>query len=155
MANTPSWIVCEASGRWTAALRISLVRQKVGSSGDQIQEVRTLPDLTSAVQESPAAIALLEVQPDNLAASMTWFCHGWLRGNRAVALLGANVAAVEVAEALLEAGALAVIESPRHLAGAINLAGRVAVSRSTHTNKSGLTFSIAEQAWASLPWQDA
>jgi hypothetical protein len=153
MPNAPSWIVCETSGRWTAALRVALARQDLVHGG-RIQEVRSLAEVVAA-QEASSALVLFEVRPDNLAASMNWFFRGWQHGTRAVALLGAELAADQAAEALLEAGALAVIESPRHMAAVLGLAGRVAVSRTIRTQKSVTALTIAEQAWASLPWQDA
>jgi hypothetical protein len=153
MPNPRSWIVCETSGRWTAALRVALARQNLVHAG-RIQEVRSLPEV-SAAQEASSALVLVEVRPDNLAASMNWFLRGWQHGARAVALLGGELSADQVAEALLEAGALAVIESPRHVAAVFGLAGRVAASRLAHAKKSGSVLSIAERAWAALPWQDA
>jgi hypothetical protein len=154
MPNAPSWIVCETSGRWTAALRVAIARQELKHS-NRIQEVRSLPELAVAAKETPSAMALLEVDPANLAASLNWFSLGWERGLRAAALLGTELVPNQATEAMLEAGALTMIESPRHMAAVLGLAGRFAVSRSKHAKKTSSAETIAERAWASLPWQDA
>ena len=57
---------------------------------------------------------------------------------------------------LWEAGAVEVVDSPRQFAAPLKLAERHAASR---TRLAGSTRpnveSIAERAWAALPWQDA
>ena len=154
MPNVPLWIVCETSGRWTAALRVAIARQEL-KHGNRIQEVRSLPELEVAAKEAASAMAFLEVDPANLAASLNWFSICWQRGVRAVALLGTELVAHQATEAILEAGALTVIESPRHVAAVLGLAGRVAVSRSKHAKKTSSALTTTERVWAALPWQDA
>jgi len=155
MSNEPTWIVCESTGRWTAALRVALVRQGTNIGGGRIQELRSLAEFAGAADEGPSALVLLEVRPDNFGATLNWFFQGWQRGARAVALLGAELAVDQASEVLLEAGAVAVIASPRRIAAVLGVAGRVAVSRRRLAKTHGSAESITERAWAALPWQDA
>jgi hypothetical protein len=155
MPNTPAWIVCETSGRWTAALRVTLARQGAALGRSRILEVRSLAELVVAADETPSALVLIEVRSDNFGATLSWLFQRWQRTSRAVALLEAELSPAQASEALLEAGALAVIDSPRRIAEALSIAQRFAVSRSRLAKIGRSAESIADRAWTALPWQDA
>jgi len=155
MPNVPMWIVCESTGRWTAALRLALARRRGAALGGRIKEVRSLAELSGAANELPSALILIEVQPESFGAPLNWFAQGWQRGARGVALFDAQPLAEQACAALLEAGALAVIDSPRRIEGVLELERRVAVSRRARASNPGGEESIAERAWAALPWQDS
>src|SRR6185312_12793958 len=63
-------LICEQSGRWAAALRLSL--ERATTTGRQlparIQEVRRIAELVAAIDENPYALPFVEVQPENLGA---------------------------------------------------------------------------------------
>jgi hypothetical protein len=154
MPNASAWIICEMTGRWTVALRVALARRGSPFGSSRIQEARSLAELAVAAAATPSGLVLIEVRPENLAASLNWFFQGWQRGARAVALLDAELAADQATDALLEAGALAVIDSPRRIAAVLGISGRL-VSQRSLAKQDRSAKSIAERAWAALPWQDA
>jgi hypothetical protein len=150
----PEWIICEKNGRWTAALRVALARGGTVGTRDCIQEVRNLTELTAAARDMPTAMVLLEVHPESFGPALNWLFEGWHRGAQAVALLGAGFPHDHHTDSLLEAGALAVVNSPRRLSRVLGLATKVAVSRRALAKKYISAEIVAERAWASLPWQD-
>jgi len=152
MANERAWIVCETTGRWTAALNIAIERQGAAIHSKRIQELRTLLELHAAMPDAKSAIVLLEVRINSFPAALSLFLEAWRRNNRMVALLGEGLEPEQATEALLEAGALAVISSPRHIGSVIELANRVARASQAVVDQDN---SIAHRAWAALPWQDA
>jgi hypothetical protein len=154
MPTTPAWIVCETSGRWTAALRVALARQGGAIGRSRTQEVRSLAELEVEADKATSPRVLVEVRPDNFGATLNWLFQCWQRNTRAVALLGADLAPGLATEALLEAGALAVVDSPRRIAAILDIARRLVVSQAQAKNH-GSAESIADRAWAALPWQDA
>jgi hypothetical protein len=174
MISRNHWIVCENAGRWSAALRVAISRQatKLGTStgSPRIDVVRTLAELDSAMREQNRSLALVEVRSDNLAAVLELLAKSWRRNVRLAALLDSELGLQPsagssqspdrpfAADALLEAGALAVIDSPRQIPMLLNLAerqtlaeGRVADSADTNDSLTA----IVDRAWAALPWQDA
>lgn len=169
-ASNP-WIVCESSGRWAATLRLALVREGAahGCPGlpRRIQEVRSLAELGSAMRENRTALGLVEVRSENLAAVLELLSWGWQRNVRLAALLdesprrqpfGVNSrrsSHQDATDALCEAGALAVIETPRQISKLFAAAARQLAFRTRILELKGDPTSIADRAWAALPWQDA
>jgi hypothetical protein len=148
----PSWIVCELSGRWTAALRQAIDRstQMCGRSGSpDIREARTLAEFKAAYCERPATLALVEVRIESFATVLDLLSSESTRHMPIGALLHEPLPA----DALREAGAVAVIDSPRRIASVVELANKIsAVQSHPDTTES---ISITDLAWAVLPWQDA
>src|SRR4051812_44000326 len=62
------WIVCEKSGRWTAALRTTFARDSEVEVPPRLREVRTLEELSSHLNEHEHDLALIEVAAGNLPA---------------------------------------------------------------------------------------
>ena len=169
MSLPPSIIVCEATSMWASALRVALARQPNGKSlaaPPRIFETRTLPALKTALTENAPQLALVETRPDNLAPILQMFAER-RQPPPFVALLSESLRPAQrarfakssnhdlVADALAEAGALAVVQSPRHIAAVLPLAEKL---RAAHTDRSKNfddNLSISELAWAALPWQDA
>jgi uncharacterized protein YejL (UPF0352 family) len=123
------WIVCEQTSGWATALRLAASRAIV-ESAPRLVETRTLAELSSRLEEHRAAIALIEVRAGNLATTLQWLATASRRhvDARYVALLNYSLAPEEatfpgsrssnrrrVVEALLEAGAVDVSNSPRRL----------------------------------------
>jgi hypothetical protein len=165
------WIVCETSGRWAAALRLAIAREgaahRCTGLPRRIQEVRSLAEFDLAMSESHAALGLVEARLDNLAAVLELLSRGWKRNARLAALLDESLRRQlvrvnsqrlshrDATDALCEAGALAVIETPRHISRLFAAAERLLAFRTRVLESEGDPTSIADRAWAALPWQDA
>ncbi|HMC10943.1 MAG TPA: hypothetical protein VKH44_06620, partial [Pirellulaceae bacterium] len=61
----------------------------------------------------------------------------------------------QVADLLWEAGAAEVVQSPRELCGLLGLHSRLAAARGPLTVGVGVSQSLADWAWSTLPWQDS
>ncbi len=148
----PSWIVCERSGRWTAALRQAIDRTAQKNAhriSPDIRETRTLDDFKAARCERPPTLGLVEVRIETFAVVLNLLASESTRHMPIVALLHEPLPA----DALREAGALAVIDSPRRIASVLELANQISTTQShRHAAES---VPIADWAWSSLPWQDA
>jgi hypothetical protein len=150
--RSPSWIVCELSGRWIAALRQAIDRsmqKNAHRNSKVIRETRTLADFKAAHQERPATLGLVEVRIESFPAVLDLLSSETMRRMPIVALLHDLLPE----DALREAGALAVIDSPRRIASVLDLANRISTMQS-HPNAAE-SRPIADWAWATLPWQDA
>jgi hypothetical protein len=150
--RSPSWIVCERTGRWTAALRQAIDRslqKRTYPIPQHIRETRSLADFEAACSERPATLSLLEVRIEIFAAVLDLLSSESTRRMPIVALLHEPL----LADALREAGALAVIDSPRRIASVVELATQISANQS-HLLVAEF-ISIADWAWAALPWQDA
>ena len=150
--RSQSWIVCERTGRWIAALRQAVDRaaKKRGNpSSSNIRETRTLADFNAACCERPATLGLVEVRIESFAAILDLLSSEGTRRVPIVALLHEPLPA----DVLREAGALAVIDSPRRIASVLELAKQASTMQSHPHDVESMP--IADWAWAALPWQDA
>ena len=166
MPTSIAWIVCEESGHWAAALRVELARHMAaGTISPRIFEVRTLLELSAALNEHVAAIAFVEVRSDNLGQALELLTNGRWPRTRFVALFDQSVGGPErenrpraawqtIADALWEAGAAEVIASPRQLHSALKLAELHSATCAKRAVSTPDLAAIAARAWASLPWQD-
>jgi hypothetical protein len=154
MGTPDSWIICEKSGRWAVALRIALERRKCELPGPRILETRSLAELDIAIKEHEATFVLVEVRPESTADILSYLAKNGSRRARLVAMLefaGERSADCRlVADALLEGGAVEVIESPRQLSAVLGIA-----ERRPRQAWGEQAETIADRAWAALPWQDA
>jgi hypothetical protein len=155
---TPVWIICERSTRWAAALRMSLMLDsRLNGNSMRIHEVRSLPELTECLTNQPTSVVLIEVSPNNLEATLAWLAAttGREKHVTAVALLDFDGADV-MADALREAGAMEVLQSPRQIRPVVTLGELHA--RRCQASAYGCPRSepsIESWAWSLLPWQDA
>lgn len=167
MPTLNAWIVCENSGRWTAALRVALDRQTTNAvATPRISEVRSLAELDAAMNAHVAALGFVEARSDNLAEILELLTKGRRRKARFAALLDeslrrqTSMASLQyadspfVADALWEAGAAEVIDSPRQICAALKFAELHAAWCTKLTAPTRELESISKQAWAALPWQD-
>lgn len=165
-----SWIVCETTGRWAAALRVALKRFQAARTGTvtpRTREARGLAELEASIGTTGATVGFVEVRSDNLAAILELFAKSARRNLHFVALLGDELgrppeignarptSRQSVADVLTEAGALCVINSPRQIGAAIEIAMQYCTVHTAATVGTGDSESLAERAWAALPWQDA
>jgi hypothetical protein len=167
MSIPQHWIVCERSGRWTAALRIAFSRLAEAQTIPRLYEVRTLGELLTHLDEHGCDLALIEVGMENLAEVLQLLMRSGARLAQCVALLEDShdqrrqsaAASHEpdtqpIADLLWEAGAAEVVESPRQLRGLLALHNRLAAARGPIMGGVAERQSFAEWAWSTLPWQD-
>lgn len=155
------WIVCERSGRWTAALRMAIRRQSVQCARTtQLREVRSLEELAAQLDERPLAMALVEVRRTNLTEALMWLADAAASYPRArfVALLDTEGIEHELRNSVLDvlfaAGAVDISDSPRHLHQVLTLGRRHTAWRTRQPAALAGRQTFAEWAWAALPWQD-
>jgi hypothetical protein len=150
------------------------LRAALGRSGwpqqsvPRVFEVRQLGELATRLDTRPDDMALVEVQRANLFDVLEWLAEvGRLyRRARLIALVDRGVwesletdpatgrrERQQVVDALRAAGATEVITSPRQLQGILALGRRHASLRAAGLDGPPAQMSIAEWAWASLPWQ--
>ena len=96
MGTSDSWITCEKSGRWAAALRIALERRKCALPGSRILETRSLAELDLAIKEHEAAFVLVEIRPESTADILSYLAKNGSRRARLVAGRSASGAASAV-----------------------------------------------------------
>jgi hypothetical protein len=158
MSRSRNWIFCESTGRWAAAMRTALERRQFGVTGKlkmpRIQEVRSQADLEAAIGANRETLGFVEVSDKNLAAVLDMLARYMRRNSRLVGLLEVTSERQAAAEALTEAGALCVASAPRNIAAVIDVAEQYCDLR-TRGGTPAAAESIADLAWAALPWQDA
>jgi hypothetical protein len=160
MSMMQTWVVCEQSGRWASALRFVIARRPSERLAPRLYEVRGLPELLSLLKERSIELALVEVGRANLADVLELLAGGRLtRASRNVALLDRTICENNAAErravsdALWEAGAVDVIESPRSIGRLFALGERIAAVSSPTGRGADNRQPVAEWAWSLLPWQ--
>jgi hypothetical protein len=169
MSNLQTWVVCEQSGRWAAALRLAITRRSNSQVAPRLYEVRGLAELMTCLKEQPIELALVEIGHANLAEVFELLADSRaIRSTRILALLhdslivGGSAAFKSMAperrlvvDALWEAGAVDVLESPRSLNRLFALGERLAEVSVLTGRKASVRQPVAEWAWSLLPWQDA
>jgi len=167
MLAAQKWIVCEESGRWTAALRMAFARLPEPGSVPRLYEVRTLGELSAHLDENGHDLALIEVGRENLTEVLQLLVRRGSQLAQFVALLEEpapqqSPAAVihgepgthPVADLLWEVGAADIVESPRQLRGLLALHSRLVAGRGPFMRGFAERQSFATWAWSTLPWQD-
>ena len=156
------WLVYERRPRWVPALRLALESpQAAGNMSHRIREVRLLHEVASQMLEHSATVVALEVHRGNFAevldllrASDQHFprarCTALL--DRSLTTDATPTTSSAIADALREAGAAEIADSPRRLHAIVRLAERQAAIVVSNAAPDG-NLSIAAHAWASLPWQ--
>lgn len=151
LPRTINLLICEQSGRWAAALRMAL--ERAASSRHRpptrIQEVRRLAELVAAIDGNPTVLPLVEAQPENLAAILALLTQLNDQSIPIVALVDDS----RSTDALYEAGAALVVETPRQVAATLKLA--IHLTTSPNPPAMSDSASIADWAHAALPWQPA
>jgi hypothetical protein len=168
---TANWIVCERTRAWAAALRTSLARAGKAADGVTIHETRRLNQLTARLHETAADLALIEVTPENIDATLAWLADHQIQPSAApvVALLdyaftntlrpsqpGDHETCLAVTDVLREAGAADVVLSPRELEPVVKLGmQRLPQKSPARLSRPADNESIEQWALHQLPWQDA
>jgi hypothetical protein len=144
--STAVLIVCETSRRWATFWRRA---QGGGQPAGELVACRSLSECDVILATHPASFVALEVQTEQLKEQLDWLASLAERFPfaRAAALLDEPLA--DAQGVLLEAGALAVIDSPRRLAPAVEL-WRAHRGRAPQPEQSA-----SEQIWSRLPWRAA
>ena len=160
MSTVQTWVVCEQSGRWASALRLAIARRPNERLTPRLYEVRVLPELLLLLKDRSIELALVEVGRANLADMLELLVQGQItQSSRNVALLDQSICENNSAErravsdALWEAGAVDVVESPRSLVRLFALGERIADLSVKSGHNSLERQPVAEWAWSLLPWQ--
>jgi hypothetical protein len=151
------YIICEQSGRWAAALRVLLERERraqrtslARSHGTRmrIHELRTFDEFRLALAANRPAIGLIEVSAANLADVLERFAAESRRNVRYIILVDTDLGPQSqaerqaIADAVLEVGALAALDSPRQIRTVLEIAERLAANQAADSDE--LVFA--------LPW---
>jgi hypothetical protein len=140
-----------------------------------LYEVRRLAELTARLEVSPDSFGLLEVGTSNLADVLAWLSQAGCRypRGRSAALLDASLVhrtsdnnagfmagpregwcgIHDVSDALLEAGAVAVADSPRRLQPILSMVQRHYAEVAARTVDTAGNLSITDWAHSLVPWQ--
>lgn len=170
MNRQHAWVVCERSGRWAAALRIALARRPAYEvAPPRLREVRSLGELDEYVREHRRPLCLIEVRSDTFDQMLAWLADTARRqpAGRFVAVLADDGSCDDiesplsgdrrrhdVIDALREAGALEVAQSPRHMRQVLTLADRHWAESDQHTATDSAEQSLTEWVASRLPWQE-
>jgi hypothetical protein len=167
MLALQKWVVCEESGRWTAALRMAFARLPKARSTPRLYEVRSLGGLSTHLDKNGRDLTLIEVSRENLTEVVQLLMRRGPRLSQFVALLEEaaprrhTAAAIHgepgtqpIADLLWEAGAADVVESPRQLRGLLSLHNRLDTVRSPILGSFAERPSFSDWAWSTLPWQE-
>src|SRR4051812_33451844 len=88
MPTTQTWVVCEQSGRWAAALRLAIARLSRVQFVLRLHEVRSLAELLAFSSDHRDDLSLIEVGRQNLAEVLELLAKDEsVRPKRYVALL--------------------------------------------------------------------
>jgi hypothetical protein len=151
------WVVCEASGRWAAALRVLFAGSQDGRVAPYLNETRTLGELSQHCADSTCDLSLIEVGRANLTDVLRLLLRRGRRPDLFVALLDEPEDAAArrlLADLLWEAGAADVIASPRQMGGLPALHCRIAALRRPTTVGLAEGETFADWARSTLPWQE-
>jgi hypothetical protein len=148
-----SWLICEESGRWAAALRMAFGRSHHVSSRPRLIEVRSLTELADLSREREADLALIEVGTANVTQVLDFAVRLNAQGTPFVALLKDTAERVRLADLLWEIGAVEVVSSPRDLRGLLELYTRLAAHSPVRPDKDFDQQAFTDWAWSLLPWQ--
>jgi hypothetical protein len=162
------WIICERTGRWAAAIRVWAARREATAGREpRIYETRSLEELAGQLAARSASFVFMEVHSSNLSDVLSWLAEKSRQFPRAhfAALLDRTAARPEnlrwsphtneVPDALLEAGAAEIVDSPRRLQQVFAVAEKHAAIVRSSLSTSAHEQSIADWAWSQIPWQRA
>ncbi len=172
--SSPQYLVCERSGHWAAALRVSIHRlPPINQHAAKITETRSLKELESRLAEVPDGIVLIEISRNSLSNALDWLSKATqldttrhfvaaidepsflpiypLPENISTPALRSSLASV-----LLETGVVVIVWSPRQLTPVIEFATKLAAKGAdTASSLPPEEKNLAEWAENLLPWQAA
>ncbi len=170
MASVQEWIVCEQSGRWAAALRMSLARKPLTQPRPRLHETRSLREFAELLDNSTCHLALVEIRTENLNEALQLLTHNLPRRFRFAALLenlplqrrfGDDLHETRLSslpslpDLLWEIGAVEVLHSPRQSERLTTLHSRLLANLGTDASSAAGPPALADWAWSAIPWQDA
>jgi len=112
-------VVLEQSGKWAAAWRSSL-----RGNGIAIREARLPATASQHLDDDPASIVAIEANAEKLPALLDWLAMLNRRWPAARAIACVDRDGDSLHRPLREAGAIAVVDSPRAVSRATNLVAR-------------------------------
>jgi len=168
MLRPQTWIVCALTGRWSAAFRVAF-RRRPGQLVPRLSNVQSISELRDRLKKHPSSLGLIEVSEANLAEMLQLLTdakqarqhdrlvalldHSLSSGERAATTASSGSAGALAIDALWEAGAAEVVESPRRLNGLLTFCERVAATTSGAAEHAAAGQPVADWAWSLLPWQ--
>lgn len=167
MQTVNSWIICELSGRWAAALRVALSRLPGAGFAPRLYEVRSLTEFAALLDNHRNSLGLIEVQKANLSEVLQLLADKHSRQTgQFVALLDYPLSppysapatshdSRTVIDVLREAGVADVLESPRNLHELLSLGKHFAAVARRSAGYTAESRSVADSALSALPWQNA
>ncbi len=137
----PRCIVCERKGRWAAALR-----RQSETPHFRLEETRSLVGCWEALAGHPGSFLVLEATPENLDAVLGRLVRLGYDDPAACAAVVAGRSLAGLEWLFREAGAVWFTVSPREVAAVASMARRHLESTPKPPR------SLAQQVWATLPW---
>jgi hypothetical protein len=126
-----------------------------GGRVPRMREVRSLAELKSQLNEHASPFSLIEIGQSNLAGVLELLAGREPAISRFAALLSRTSDQIRpIAEVAGEAGAIDVIESPRHVHRLVAIYGQLLAAR-PFIEQPDSDRAFAEWALSTLPWQDA
>ncbi len=123
-----------------------------------VYEVRSLNELAERLVDRPNSLGLIEVRSANLAEVLAWLTEVGPATPTARFAALADCAEPnrgfqsDVTDALRTAGAVEIVDSPRHLHRLLPLGHRHVAEVARRPDRFPGEQSFADWAWASLPW---
>ncbi|HTN74087.1 MAG TPA: hypothetical protein VL096_02525 [Pirellulaceae bacterium] len=139
---TAGLVVCEKSGQWAQAWRREL------GSGTRVVEARFVDDAWQQLQRFPHGALAMELRAEQSPQLVALLAR--VQAERPHVLCVAHLTSESPAWELLlrEAGALAIIASPRRMATAVTMLHKH-LARAPQPN-----LSFREAIWRQLPWSE-
>jgi hypothetical protein len=126
-----------------------------GGRAPRLHEVRSLAELKSQLDDHAGAFNLIEIGQSNLASVLELLAQRDPAIGRFAALLSDKSDHIRpIADVAWEAGAIDVIESPRHVHRLVAIYGQLSAAR-PFIEQPASDQAFAEWALSTLPWQDA
>jgi hypothetical protein len=134
-------ILCEKTSRWAIALR-----RVLGPRSDVLVETRSLAQCLRELAASPASLVAIETTTANLESVVAFVQLQSRQFDHARFAAVGDGSLITAAPLLAEAGAVAVLTSPREARRLV----RLAVRHLAHAPPADLP--LAEAIWDRLPW---
>jgi len=139
-----TWIVCERSGKWAAALR-----REPSVGEDSVIEVRHTDELRAALDATPwATVVVVELRLDALADALDAIADVEQSEQRLLPVAVAEAELGEIEAVAREAGAVHFLTSPRRIAELVTLGQR------HQARVPAPAQTLRERVLAELPWSD-
>ncbi len=143
MKDVAELIVCERDGRWAVRLGRQIDGRRI-----RIRQTRSLGASREALELARSSLMVVELTADSATEVIDWVSGVWRSFSRAVVFIVAERELAEYRDLAIEAGAAAMVTSPRELS-------EVAPMINAHLGRVVTApVSTADRITRSLPWSD-